>query len=193
MLSAVSRDTTYSTVRSASMIIYSYSYNKSHTRVDTDNCICDAVTKYINKTRGTSPKKLFVKRTSLGKPFVEGEKNLHISVTHAASLMLVAVDDVEIGIDCEESSRRVRDREALASRFFTPRERALLEKCDGDSKDEVFLKIWVTKEALVKLSGEGMAAITRTDSCNLPSYIEKKEITDYPGYTVVAVRKANKE
>lgn len=117
------------------MKIYSYNYNKTHTRVDTDNCICDAVTKYTSETRGHLPGKLFVKRTSLGKPFVEGEKNIHISVTHASSLMLVAVDDIEIGIDCEESVRRVRDAKALAARFFTPSERELLDKC-GDRQNE---------------------------------------------------------
>ncbi len=175
------------------MKIYSYNYNKTHTRVDTDNCICDAVTKYTSETRGHLPGKLFVKRTSLGKPFVEGEKNIHISVTHASSLMLVAVDDTEIGIDCEESVRRVRDAKALAARFFTPSEHELLGKCGDGKTNETFLKIWVAKEALVKLSGEGMAAITRTDSVNLPQNIEKKELADYPGYTVVTVRKTSEK
>ena len=64
----------------------------------------------------------------------------------------------------------------------------------GDGKtNETFLKIWVAKEALVKLSGEGMAAITRTDSVNLPQNIEKKELADYPGYTVVTVRKTSEK
>ena len=172
--------------------IYDYPYSESHSRNDTDNFIKESVAKYCEQNGVTETTPLFVKRTSLGKPYVEGRRGVHVSVTHAGRILLVAVADREIGLDCESLARKVRDVSALASRFFTPTEKEELQNYTGEQRDTKFLEMWVLKEALVKLSGEGLAAITKTDSMNVPERIETRLIEDYSGYIVAlaTVKKA---
>ena len=171
------------------MKIYKYPYSKSHTRNDTDSFISEAVKKYAEAEGILPTGGLFVKRTPLGKPFAEGYKGVYISVTHADEILLVAVSECEIGIDCESKSRKTRDMNALAGRFFTPAEKERFAGVNPDGREIFFLETWTKKEALVKLSGEGLAAITRTDSQNPPPGVSLTVIDDYPGYVVSAAEK----
>lgn len=172
------------------MKIYKYPYNKEHTRNETEKFIADSVVKYMKEEGTEICGKIFVKRTPLGKPFVEGCGELYVSVTHAGEIVLVAVSRNEIGIDCEPVARRTRDVNAMAGRFFTPSERELIKSVDDTEKERVFLEVWTKKEALVKLSGEGLVALSSTDSEKLPHNVELTMLNDFQGYiTAVAQRK----
>ena len=167
--------------------IYNYPYSDTHSRNDTDNFIKQSVEDFCEHNGHTSVAPIFVKRTSLGKPYVEGRRGVYVSVSHAERLLLVAVADCEVGIDCESLTRRVRDVNALASRFFTPAEKSLLDNTPKEQREEKFIAMWVLKEALVKLSGEGLAAITKTDSTAIPDRINVSNPDGYDGYAVALV------
>ena len=110
-----------------------------------------------------------IKRTDLGSEdlTVIREKNgkprfaslpYHFSITHSRDLCAVALSSENVGIDLEfiDPSRNV---EALSKRFFSPEEHSRLLVSENSLED--FFTLWVKKEALAKLSGEGLASICR--------------------------------
>ena len=80
----------------------------------------------------------------------------HFSITHSRDLCAVALCKENVGIDLEfvDASRNV---EALSKRFFSPEEHSRLLASENSLED--FFALWVKKEALAKLSGEGLASI----------------------------------
>ena len=82
----------------------------------------------------------------------------HFSITHSRDICAVALSSETVGIDleCIDASRNV---EALSKRFFSPEEHSRL--FESNNAVENFFTLWVKKEALAKLSGEGLASICR--------------------------------
>ncbi len=67
---------------------------------------------------------------------------------------MLGVSRQAVGLDVESLDRNVK-AEDLASKFFHEEERErVLEDAGGGSR--MFLKYWVCKEAMVKLSGDGI-------------------------------------
>ena len=107
--------------------------------------------------RGSEPE---VTRSPSGKPFFADEKLGHFSVSHSGRFFLICFSPEPVGADIEVIRRSPHPR--LAGRFFTAAERARLAGAGDPGAG--FFRIWTKKEALVKLSGEGIAALGRTDS-----------------------------
>jgi phosphopantetheinyl transferase len=83
------------------------------------------------------------------KPTLEGTA-AHVSLSHTAELVTIALSNVGVGIDVE---RRDTPRDlALAARWFTSSEQRLL--ADGAVR---FRDLWARKEAVGKLVGVGIA------------------------------------
>jgi len=103
-----------------------------------------------------------VARMPSGKPYLPGFPRLHVSVSHSGSLIACCCSpDGPTGIDCEHTSRRMRDPLAIARRFFTPGE---LQYIQSQPRPEAaFLEVWCTKEAYSKLTGEGLGSFRRFD------------------------------
>ena len=82
----------------------------------------------------------------------------HFSITHSRDLCAVALSSENVGLDLEfiDPSRNI---EALSKRFFSPEEHSRLLECNNAVEN--FFTLWVKKEALAKLSGEGLASICR--------------------------------
>ncbi len=78
----------------------------------------------------------------------------------------------DLGVDIE-AVRPIPDAGRIAARFFTPAERAAL-----DGYPESFFRTWVRKEALIKATGEGMAAL---ESSPLVGW-SVLDLPDVPGY-----------
>ena len=110
-----------------------------------------------------------IKRTDLGSEelTIVREKNgkprfaslpYHFSITHSRDLCAVALCKENVGIDLEfvDASRNV---ETLSKRFFSSEEHSRLLASENSLED--FFALWVKKEALAKLSGEGLASICR--------------------------------
>jgi 4'-phosphopantetheinyl transferase len=69
--------------------------------------------------------------------------------------MIAAFSSRPVGIDVELASRSVQAGE-LARKFFSERERQSVAELEGAARNLIFLRYWVCKEAIVKLSGDGI-------------------------------------
>jgi len=100
---------------------------------------------------GCSPEAVVVERAPRGKPYLAApDAGLHFNVSDTAGLALVAVTRAgRIGVDVEVVRERPRWPRIAAARF-SAREAAAIDSL------EAFLRAWVRKEAVVKLTGEGL-------------------------------------
>ncbi len=103
---------------------------------------------------GCTPDAVVVERETRGKPYLAApDPALHFNVTHTEGLALVAVTRIgRIGVDVETLRER-RAWRRIAARRFSAREAAAIDSL------EAFLRAWVRKEAVVKLTGEGLAQL----------------------------------
>ena len=86
-----------------------------------------------------------------GKPyFVDG--GLHFSISHTKRYAFCALSEMPIGIDAEEKDRKINLQ--LADKILSPAEKQRFDA--AQDKQATLLKLWVLKEALGKLSGEGI-------------------------------------
>lgn len=90
-----------------------------------------------------------IPRRDGGKPYLPGGPEFNLS--HSAGGTAVAVSGSDVGVDIEGEGRRVQSR-AIAEKFFTPRECGHLERTGWEN----FLEMWVVKEAVTKLTGDGI-------------------------------------
>lgn len=151
-----------------------YSFDKKSDTV-TDEKIKEAVSLYLSENNIEPAENVSIFHDSYGKPTLSGIKNLYVSVTHAENLLLVAVSEREIGIDAEQVDRKVRNFVSLAKRYFTKEELDFL----GDSFTKAdFLRMWVKKEALSKLTGKGIP-----DFKEHSIFSEKFEISEIRDFT----------
>ncbi len=90
-------------------------------------------------------------RRERGKPyFAHGP--LHCSITHTRAMVFCALAEVEIGLDAELLSRRIRP--ALAKKVLSSQEYRLWQQ--SEDPDRLFLSLWTLKEATVKYTGDGL-------------------------------------
>lgn len=86
-----------------------------------------------------------------GKPyFVEG--NLHFSISHTPKHVFCALSERNVGLDAEEMDRAVDLR--LADKILSENEKCRLAQ--AADRQAALLRLWVLKEAAVKLTGEGL-------------------------------------
>ena len=93
-----------------------------------------------------------------------GDATLSFNVTHAGALALYAVTSHgAIGIDLEAIRMDV-DCDAIAERYFSPRERRMLGALPPARRREAFFHCWTRKEAYIKARGMGLSlALDRFD------------------------------
>lgn len=102
---------------------------------------------------GENPRTIALRRATHGKPYIEGGPEFNLS--HTRNQVFVIVSRHEVGLDVEAVDRRVRAQE-LAAKFFHPTEQALLRDNSEEKNMAMFLRLWVCKESMVKLSGDGI-------------------------------------
>ena len=95
-----------------------------------------------------------------GKPSLAeevGEKELCFNLSHSDGLALYALTwGRKIGIDIERLRPDVAD-EAVAERYFSPREVAVLHALPRHLRKEAFFSCWTRKEAYIKAEGKGLS------------------------------------
>ena len=90
-----------------------------------------------------------------GKPYLADHPEVYFNLSHAGKVVMCVVSDSEVGCDVEEI---VEGREALAQRFFTPREAAeIAAQPTGEAKIALFYRYWTLKESFMKVTGRGMS------------------------------------
>lgn len=99
-----------------------------------------------------------------GRPHIAGAERggLDFSVTHTGELLLLAhVSHGHVGIDAEEAGRRPKTS-GLIRAAMTPAEAESLAAVPESCRDQAFCRLWVRKEALLKLTGHGIAVRLRS-------------------------------
>lgn len=85
--------------------------------------------------------------------------NLTFNLSHSGEWALLAVAaGTEIGVDLERIDPDL-DFRAVAGKFFTPNEKALLAHCSEARRRRGFYRIWTRKEARLKRSGLGFTKV----------------------------------
>ena len=116
---------------------------------------------------GCEPSELTFKATDKGKPFVDyptgidPQKTWHFNLSHTEDQVAVALSQQPVGIDVENTSRRLPDLD-LAKRYFSSEEYDRLVACEPAQRGLLFLKHWTLKEAYLKAEGWGLS--TRMDA-----------------------------
>ena len=90
-------------------------------------------------------------KNEFGKPYLVNYPDYHFNVSHTRNAIVVATDDLPVGIDIEKIKEA--DRE-VACQVFTPEECAYIYAKDKDAAVR-FCEIWTKKEAYLKWTGEG--------------------------------------
>ena len=92
-----------------------------------------------------------------GKPFLRELPDVHFNISHTKGMVVCAVSQVPVGIDAE----KIKPYPKSVLRKMTEKERSYIE--ESDSPDKAFMRVWTMKEAMIKLTGEGLAALTKTE------------------------------
>lgn len=87
--------------------------------------------------------------TERGKPYFQNGP--HFSISHCKNHGFCAVSDRNIGIDAEETDRKIDLK--LMDRILSPAEKRRVEGAP-DPRDAL-LRLWVQKESYAKLTGRG--------------------------------------
>ena len=147
-----------------------------------------AVRKIASLYTGKPPLSFQIELSPNGKPFFANCADLFFNISHSQTGLAVAFSREEIGFDLENIHRH-RNSLAIAKRFFTIEEIALLNSASQEGSD-IFLRIWTAKEAILKLSGAGLsgglksAVYLNESSAQLngtPIYIHRVQWGDYLG------------
>ena len=86
-----------------------------------------------------------------GKPHF-ADDSWHFSITHTKHHAFCVLSQTPVGIDAEETDRKINLR--LADKVLSPSEK--MRYAAAQDKPAALLKLWVLKEACAKRSGEGI-------------------------------------
>lgn len=87
-----------------------------------------------------------------GKPFLEQHPGIHFSLSHSKTVALCAIDCQPVGADVEVI-RRISPE--LVDYTMNDEEQAWIRA--SQDTDVAFLSLWTKKEAVLKLTGEGVS------------------------------------
>jgi 4'-phosphopantetheinyl transferase len=115
---------------------------------------------------GIEPQQVRFDYEPRGKPLLAdtlADSGLLFNLSHSQGLALCAVNYTrKIGIDLEYI-RSVSDLEALAQRFFLPREYEVVRSLPPHQQQEVFFRYWTCKEAYLKATGDGISQLEQVE------------------------------
>jgi len=96
--------------------------------------------------------------TRNGKPLLADDPaRLQFNLSHSGERALYAISRTcTPGADIEYLNRDI-DYTGMAGRFFTPRERAALQRIPESGRERAFFACWTRKEAVIKAAGDGMS------------------------------------
>jgi 4'-phosphopantetheinyl transferase len=123
-----------------------------------------------------------------GKPRLDGADSLRFNVSHSGAVLVVAVTaGTEIGVDVELVRPVERDAQ-LARRWFSEADAASLAGAPPALRARRFMELWTRREAIAKLSGDGLWGSSSLDPQNATVGTSVFNVGIVPGYaTAVAV------
>lgn len=102
-----------------------------------------------------------------GKPYWAKVEMPFFNISHSAGIVILAVSDVEIGIDIQKI--KGKNELSMARRFYSEKETNLVE-----NDCEIFYKLWARKEALGKRTGQGVRPYLNVDLSDTDSEYMKQ-------------------
>jgi 4'-phosphopantetheinyl transferase len=136
------------------------------------------LTAMISEHRGASPQPLELAVTEHGRPFLADDTALAFSISHAGTLVAVALAlDARVGLDVESLDRRLQ-LDPLAERIFNPTDLARFRTLPPASRHAAFFRAWTGKEAILKAQGIGLFGGVQEISVPME---EKSNSTTVPG------------
>ena len=100
-----------------------------------------------------------------GKPAIVGHPEIHFNLSHCREAALCVISDRPVGVDVE-SVRQKRD--GLVE--YTMNAREVEEIRTAVNPDLQFIRLWTKKEALLKLTGEGI-------NNHLKNVLDRQDVT----------------
>lgn len=110
---------------------------------------------FLSRFTGTEPAKHVFLKNESGKPFLKSPENkLHFNLSHAGDDFLIAVSVQPVGIDLEKKDRKIPELDDILKRYYSREEQQAVK--NSAYPEEMFLRIWTVKEAIVKAIGTGI-------------------------------------
>ncbi|MFB7943473.1 4'-phosphopantetheinyl transferase family protein [Kitasatospora phosalacinea] len=100
-----------------------------------------------------------------GRPHLTDRPGTHLSLSHTSGVIAAAAAPVPVGVDVEHRGPRTSDPAALGH-VLTPAEAALVQ--GQPDPTAAFLRLWVRKEALIKLGRATLDTLASLDLSHLP-------------------------
>lgn len=102
-----------------------------------------------------------------GKPVIQGHPDICFNMSHCREAALCVLSDTPVGVDIE-SIREYHD--SLA--HYTMNDDELVRIAAAPRQDTEFIRLWTMKEAVLKLSGEGIRNDMKTVLHDVPYRLE---------------------
>ena len=119
----------------------------------------------LRKEYGITEKPLF-EYGKHEKPSLVGHPDIHFNLSHCREAAICMIADHPVGIDIES----IREyKESLVN--YTMNEKEIRQIEQAERPDIEFIKLWTQKEAVLKLSGEGISRDMKQVLLNPPSSI----------------------
>lgn len=93
-----------------------------------------------------------IKRTSLGKPYIDNIP-YKFSISYSDNVLVIAIADSDIGVDIEKMDCR-KSNKLIVEKFFAENEKDYVRQKVNSRQS--FFEIWTKKEAYVKYLGVGI-------------------------------------
>jgi 4'-phosphopantetheinyl transferase len=92
-----------------------------------------------------------------GKPRLDPDHGAEFNLSHTRGYVACAFGQAcDLGVDVERLDRII-DGDGIARAYFAPSERDLLDRTPESTREDVFLRLWTLKEAVVKAAGLGLS------------------------------------
>lgn len=123
--------------------------------------------KILSLYTGQLPGEIVFEYGVRGKPFLrDNPLDLQFNVSHSEDMVLYGITQGgEIGVDIQKME--TKNYEAIAKRFFSSEENQQLLQLSAEKRGDAFFQLWVSKEALIKVMGEGLHVPLHDFSVNL--------------------------
>lgn len=113
--------------------------------------------KALAQTLNELPKKIRIKKTEYGKPYLPDTPELVFNLSHSAEVMVIAVGrDCRLGVDIEICKART-SLSGMVEKCFGEEEITYWNAVPEAEKIVEFYRFWTRKEAFVKATGRGIA------------------------------------
>lgn len=100
------------------------------------------------------------------KPYLK-DSNIYFNISHDKNTTILAISDKEIGVDIEYYTYK----ESVMKKYYNEFEQK--EIINSNNKEYEFTRIWVMKEAFVKMKGQGISyGLQNVDTTRLKKQIK---------------------